>query len=212
MLHLRSTHVHAPEVQERWEWLAMMLADRLALALANLQLRQRLRVQAVRDPLTSLFNRRYLDETLERELQRAERYNHSVGIIILDIDHFKAFNTIHGLRGGDATLRAVGAFLQRHTRSGDVACRFGGEEFTLVLPHASLDDTRRRAEELRESIKHLQVVYEDRTLQTITVSLGVSCFPLHGTTVESVIAAADYALGLAKASGRDRVVIAELPT
>lgn len=210
MLHLRNSQGTSAVMRKRSEWIAMMLADRLALSLANLQLRERLRVQAVRDPLTNLFNRRYLDETLERELQRAERHNHPVGVIILDIDHFKEFNTIHGLRGGDAALRAVGKFLQTSIRGEDVACRFGGEEFTLVLPHASLDDTCKRAEQLRERIRNLKVVYNGRILRPITVSLGVSCFPLHGTTVETVISAADQALGRAKAEGRDRVVIAEL--
>jgi diguanylate cyclase (GGDEF)-like protein len=207
---LCSRDIHSDQSYDTMRRLARIVAEHLVLALTNLRMRERLRDLAIRDALTGLFNRRYLDETLERELQRAERHNHPVGVIILDIDHFKEFNTIHGLRGGDAALRAVGKFLQTSIRGEDVACRFGGEEFTLVLPQASLEDTRKRAAQLRERICNLKVVYNGRILRPITVSLGVSCFPLHGANVETVISAADHALGRAKAEGRDRVVIAEV--
>lgn len=172
-------------------------------------LRDQLREQAVRDALTGLFNRRYLESSLERELSRAKRLNTSVGVILLDIDHFKQYNTIYGLSGGDAALRAMGDFLKRAVRSEDIACRYGGEEFTLILPGASLEQTLQRAEEVREGIKQLQVEYNGQWFGTITASLGVSSFPEYGLTVNDVLAAADAALGRAKSQGRDRVVLAD---
>jgi diguanylate cyclase (GGDEF)-like protein/PAS domain S-box-containing protein len=197
--------------RERWKRLAIMVADHLALALSNLQLRARLQDQAIRDALTGLFNRRYMDETLKRELQRAERHNHSLGVIMLDIDHFKWFNDTYGHKAGDVLLHSLGTFLQTSTRGEDIVCRYGGEEFTLILPEATLEDTWRRAEQLRLEVKHLSVEHNTHLLGAITVSLGVAVYPNHGDTFDAVLQEADTALYQAKMSGRDRVMVAAVP-
>jgi diguanylate cyclase (GGDEF)-like protein len=168
-----------------------------------------LQQQAIHDPLTGLYNRRYLDETMPRELHRAERTGQPVGVIMLDVDHFKRFNDTYGHDAGDTLLRAVGTFLQQHTRGDDIACRYGGEEFTLVLPGASLAATQQRAKELRAGIQHLGVEHQGQPLGTVTASLGIAVFHAHGTTADSLIRAADQALYHAKRGGRNRVVLAD---
>jgi diguanylate cyclase (GGDEF)-like protein/PAS domain S-box-containing protein len=189
--------------------LARTVADSIALALANLKLRETLRQRSIRDPLTGLFNRHYLEETLEREIRRAARGERPVAIIMLDLDHFKRFNDDFGHDGGDTLLRELGTFLWTHVRQEDIACRYGGEEFTLVLPDASLDIARQRAEYLREEVKHLNVRHNGQPVGAVSLSLGVAVFPGHGLTGEVVLKAADVALYRAKREGRDRVVVAQ---
>lgn len=188
--------------------LATAFAEHIGLALANLYLREALRHQAIRDPLTNLYNRRYMGETLGRELKRAERKRTQLGVIMLDIDHFKRFNDTFGHEAGDIILRELGNFFQTHIREEDIACRYGGEEFTLILPDSSLVDICKRAEDLREGIKQLNARYNGMTLGAITLSFGISAFPEHGETSEGLLRAADQALYRAKAEGRDRVVVA----
>ena len=187
--------------------LAMTLAENIALALANLNLRDTLRVQSIRDPLTGLYNRRYMEESLERELRRAARNGRSLGAIMLDLDHFKRYNDTFGHDAGDAVLRELGNFLQTQVRGEDIACRYGGEEFVLILPDAAVEVVQQRAEALREGIKRIHVRHHGQSLGTVTLSLGVALFPEHGTTAESLIRAADEALYLAKAHGRDRMIV-----
>ncbi len=191
--------------------LAVTIAGQIGLALANLRLRDRLRSQAIRDPLTGLFNRRYLDERLERELRRAAYDKGPVGLIMLDLDRLKACNDSFGHEAGDTLLRAVGSLLQEHTRSEDLACRYGGDEFALVLPKAPLDITRQRAEELRNEFKHLNVRYGNHVLGTFSLSLGISTFPDHGTSPKALLQEADKALYQAKAGGGNRVVVGQTP-
>jgi diguanylate cyclase (GGDEF)-like protein len=200
-----SSHTSA-QTYDTMRRLARIVAEHLVLALTNLHMRERLRDLAIRDALTGLFNRRYLDETLVRELRRARRYQHSVGVIMLDIDHFKQFNDTYGHDAGDTLLREMAAFLQKQVRSDDIACRYGGEEFILILPGASLVDTERRAEEVRLGVKRLEVKHNGQWLGRITISLGVAVFPDHGETDEEVIKAADKALFRAKRCGRDQVM------
>lgn len=215
ILHLRSqsrgqaqTGEEQLYLTEAKQQLAMTMADSVVLALANLKLRISLRDQAIRDPLTGLFNRRYLEETLDREFNRAARMKRSVGVIMLDLDHFKLFNDTFGHEAGDVLLRKLGIFLKQHLRGGDIACRYGGEEFALILPEMSPGNLLRRAEQLREGIKHLSVPYQGQDLSTLTMSLGIAMFPTHGTTGLRVLNAADAALYEAKGQGRDRVVAA----
>jgi diguanylate cyclase (GGDEF)-like protein/PAS domain S-box-containing protein len=186
--------------------LAMTLAENLGLALANLKLRETLQHQAIRDPLTGLFNRRYLEETLGRELNRAQRAGAPVGVVMMDLDHFKQFNDTYGHSAGDALLSAVGALLQKDIRREDIACRYGGEEFVIIMPGASLEVTLDRAEKLQKMIKKLQVGYRGKSLPCTTISAGVAVFPDHGPTGEALIQKADAAMYRAKLEGRDRTV------
>ncbi len=188
--------------------LAEAVAAQLGLGLANVQLREILRSQSIHDPLTGLFNRRYMEETLDREVHRARRGRRSMGILMADVDGFKQQNDAFGHDAGDAVLREFAALLLGNLRKGDIACRYGGEEFVLVLPDASLDNATRRAEQFRAAIKQIRVVHNDVPLGPITVSIGVAAFPEHGGDGEALLKAADAAMYQAKREGRDRVSVA----
>ncbi|HYW82398.1 MAG TPA: diguanylate cyclase, partial [Spirochaetia bacterium] len=140
---------------------AVSVAEHIGLALSNLMLRSDLRQLSIHDPLTSLFNRRYMEETLEIEIRRAERTGHPIGVIMLDLDHFKTFNDRFGHAAGDEVLRALGTLMRTHLRAGDIACRYGGEEFVLILTEASRDTAWQRAEDIRQRVKGLEVRYLD---------------------------------------------------
>jgi diguanylate cyclase (GGDEF)-like protein len=188
---------------------AASVAEHIGLALSNLTLRSDLRQLSIHDPLTGLYNRRYMEEAVETEIRRAVRSEHTIGFIMLDIDHFKAFNDGYGHAAGDQMLRSIGALVQANLRAGDIACRYGGEEFLLILPEATLEVAARRAEEVRERAKKLQVKYLEVPLGPVTLSLGVAVYPTHGHTRDEIFAVVDAALYKAKQEGRDRVVIAE---
>jgi diguanylate cyclase (GGDEF)-like protein/PAS domain S-box-containing protein len=194
------------ELLERQD-LALNFAGDIALALANLRLRDTLRTQSTRDALTGLFNRRYMTESLDREVRRADRNTRPLGIVMLDLDQFKPFNDTHGHEAGDALLRSFGRFIQKNTRGEDIACRYGGDEFVILLVDADLGVARRRAEELREGFSKLVVRHLNQKLDSVSFSMGVAAFPLHGTTSEDLLAAADEALYDAKAQGRNRVSV-----
>jgi diguanylate cyclase (GGDEF)-like protein/PAS domain S-box-containing protein len=187
--------------------LAETMAERVGLALANIRLRVRLREQAIRDPLTSVFNRRYMEETLERELRRCKRRGTRVAVMMLDLDHFKTFNDEHGHDAGDAALVTFGAFLRSKVRGEDVVCRYGGEEFTLILPDMTPEVAATRAEQIRSHFSTLPINLLDRKVGTLTVSIGVAMFPDNAETGDALVHAADEALYRAKAEGRDRVVM-----
>lgn len=190
--------------------LADAVAEQLALGLATLRLRDELRNQSIRDPLTGLFNRRFLEEWLGPELRRAARGKRPLSVLLLDLDHFKRFNDSFGHEGGDMVLREVGALLRSQVRAGDVACRLGGEELAVLLPEARLEDAAKRAEQIRRQVEGLAVLLGGRALGQVTVSIGVSAFPQHGDSQEALLRAADAALYEAKAGGRNRVVAAEV--
>lgn len=185
--------------------LAAVLAEQIGLALGNLRLRETLRNQSICDSLTGLFNRRYMEESLEREFSRANRKKSRVAIIMMDIDHFKRFNDTYGHQAGDALLRALGDLLKRNTRGQDIACRYGGEEFAIVLCDTSLDGALQRSEILRQQVKQMCVEHASQLLGTISISMGVALYPDHGATIGDVLKAADQALYSAKREGRDRV-------
>lgn len=191
--------------------LAMVCAENISLAIANVKLRDQLRDQSIRDPLTGLFNRRYLLETCRREFLRATRAGLSVSMLSIDVDHFKKFNDNQGHDAGDTVLRAVGRCLEGLFRAEDVPCRFGGEEFVVLLPGSNLDAAAGRAEQLRKTVEALVVRYLDRNLPTITISIGVAAFPISGDTPQTVMRVADEALYRAKANGRNRVELATGP-
>ena len=189
--------------------LAYNVVEQAGMALSNLKLRDALREQSIRDPLTGLYNRRYMEEALKQQLSRVTRRLHPLGMIMIDIDHFKGFNDTHGHAAGDALLRELAKFLQKHIRGEDIGCRYGGEEFILILPDASLETTQQRAELLQQGAKEMRVKDAGQTLDGVTLSLGVAIYPQHGRTIENVMRAADAALYRAKQEGRDRVVVAE---
>lgn len=188
--------------------LAMTAADQLALALANLQLQASLRTQSIRDPLTNLFNRRYLEASMPRELLRAERRKGGLSVLMFDLDHFKRYNDMQGHDAGDALLSAFGALLAQSCRGEDMPCRFGGEEFTLVLTDADHAKARERAEAIRKATAELVVHYRAGTLPPATVSIGVATYPEHGDTPEALLRMADQALYRAKQLGRNVVASA----
>jgi diguanylate cyclase (GGDEF)-like protein len=188
--------------------LAQALADGVSLALANVALREKLRNQALRDELTGLYNRRFMEETLPRMVAHAERRNAPVAVLMLDLDHFKQVNDRYGHAVGDAVLREVGALLLENLRRMDVACRYGGEELTVLLPDCSAMDALVRAQEICGRVRGLR----DRSgsgLPAVTISIGVAAWPEHGEQIARVIEAADAALYVAKRQGRDRAVPAE---
>jgi diguanylate cyclase (GGDEF)-like protein len=159
-----------------------------------------LKEDAIRDPLTSLYNRRFLQDYLSRELLRAEREGIRVAVIMIDLDHFKRVNDTKGHGVGDFVLIEIAALLKRHIRGSDIACRYGGEEFTLVLPNATAQSARNRAEAICSAVRE-----ESERLMGITASLGVAIFPAHAEEPESLLRAADRALYEAKGRGRDQV-------
>jgi diguanylate cyclase (GGDEF)-like protein len=179
----------------------------VALALGNLKLRESLKNQSICDALTGLFNRRYLEESLEREFSRANRNKNSLAIVMMDLDHFKRFNDTFGHQAGDTLLRAFGDLLKRNTRGQDIACRYGGEEFALVLTDTTLNGVLKRSEILRQQVKQLSVEYAGQLLGTVSISMGVALFPDHGITMGEVLRASDQALYCAKREGRDRVSV-----
>jgi len=188
--------------------LAAALGEAISLALSNLKLRDTLRQQSIRDPLTGLYNRRFLEEYLVHERVRATRKNRPLSVIMLDIDHFKRFNDTFGHDAGDAILRRMGLVLQGHVRGSDIACRIGGEEFALLLPEAPLPIAYQRAENILDTVRRMQVKHRGQVLGAITVSLGVAAFPKHGETPEALIRAADRALYQAKEGGRNKLASA----
>ena len=203
MLYLRfapSTTI-SKSIQE----LAETVAQNIAMSFANLTLQQELRYQSLRDPLTGLFNRRYLHESLVKEIERAQRKQQFIGIMMLDIDYFKRFNDTYGHSAGDRVIKEVANYLISEVRQYDIACRYGGEELVLVMPDAFIEDTIIRAEQIRMGISKLKLEHEGKILESISVSIGVSCFPDDGTTVDSLISTADRALYEAKSAGRDCV-------
>ena len=182
------------------------------MALASLRSREKLQNQSIRDLLTGLFNRRYMQESFERELHRAARSKTpAVSFIMIDTDYFKKINDTFGHDAGDMVLRELADIVTRTSRKEDIACRFGGEEFVLCLPGASQEIASRRAKEIRAAVKNINLRYEGRNLGAISVSIGISVYPDLGETPVELMKTADQALYMAKENGRDRIVVAEWP-
>jgi diguanylate cyclase (GGDEF)-like protein len=187
--------------------LASTLAEQLALALANIELRETLRNQSIRDSLTGLFNRRFLEESLNREIAIAQRKKTPLALLMIDADHFKRFNDDFGHDAGDYVLEELGRLLARFIRESDVACRFGGEEFVLLLPGASVADATAKARALLAEVRKLKLKFEGRALGKLTVSIGLASCPEHAKNADELFQAADAALYSAKEGGRDRLVV-----
>jgi diguanylate cyclase (GGDEF)-like protein/PAS domain S-box-containing protein len=191
--------------------LAATVAEILSLSIWNMRLRETLSNQAIKDPLTGLFNRTFMEDALQREIYRASRKQARIGVMMADVDHFKKFNDLHGHAAGDLVLLELANFLRWRMRKGDVVCRYGGEEFVVILPESSLADTAQRAVQLKDAVKGLRVSYGGLELGPVTLSVGVSEFPTSGDTSRDLLRAADQALYTAKQTGRDRVVAVETP-
>jgi diguanylate cyclase (GGDEF)-like protein/PAS domain S-box-containing protein len=207
VLHLAQPAEAGPFADTRIQ-LAQTVADSVALALANIRLRESLRNQSIRDPLTGLFNRRYLEETLARELHQAERSERPLAVIMLDVDYFKRFNDTYGHGAGDELLRKLGALLLTQVRGGDIACRYGGEEFALIMPGATQDVALRRAERIRQEVQALRLVIDGDEVGSLSISSGVAALGAGRQTPGALLGAADSALYEAKRAGRNRVFAA----
>jgi len=199
--------------QERLLTLNAELEQRVQQRTAHLQqalddterLRKELREQAIRDPLTGLYNRRFLEESLNREVARAHRADSDLGILMLDMDNFKNVNDKWGHVAGDGVLREVGRLLQANVRAADVVCRYGGDEFIVVLPGASMDAATTRAESLRQLLRHAAFEFREMRLPAATFSIGVAAYPVQGKTGVDLLTAVDAALYRAKQEGGGRV-------
>lgn len=210
LMHLRAQHDSEGLLTQNKK-LAQMCAEQISMAIANVQMRDQLHDQSVRDPLTGLFNRRHMTDQLRKFISLSQASGAPVSLIAVDVDHFKKFNDNHGHDAGDMVLRAVGSVLQQSCDGDEIACRMGGEEFTLILPGSSPSDVQNRAEKLRKSVEDIAVRYGEKTLPRITISLGIAHYPTHGTMPQDLMRAADDALYDAKARGRNQVRLAALP-
>lgn len=203
-------HVSAPSGEvdhgDAIDELLGQLAEQLGLAIANLQLRETLRTQSLRDPLTGLFNRRYLEESLAHELQRCERRGLPLSVLMLDVDHFKRFNDTQGHAAGDALLSQVGRQIEAAVRAEDIACRYGGEEFTVVMPEMDAHGACARAERIRRLVETTTVQHLGQQLGPVTISVGIATFPGDGHAPDRLLQMADATLYRAKAEGRNRVL------
>jgi diguanylate cyclase (GGDEF)-like protein/PAS domain S-box-containing protein len=187
---------------------AAAVTEQLSLILANLRLRETLKNQSIRDPQTGLFNRRYMEDSLDRELSRAERSGKPLVVAMLDLDHFKTLNDRFGHSAGDAVLREWSDLLKSKFRGSDIVCRYGGEEFVIILPEITLDNAHQRLEQLRLELQRIAVRQDGQSITSVTVSIGMALYPVHGRTNHGLLQAADQALYKAKELGRNCVVIA----
>ncbi len=170
-----------------------------------MKLREELRAQSMCDPLTGWYNRRHMQETLERDLRRASRTKRPLSVLIFDIDNFKEFNDSYGHEAGDVTLQNLCQVVKMLIRSEDVACRYGGDEFVLILPDSSMELAAQRAEEMRVAVRHAELQYQGYLLKPMTLSFGIATYPADARTVRELLRAADTALFRAKSEGRNRV-------
>jgi diguanylate cyclase (GGDEF)-like protein/PAS domain S-box-containing protein len=207
ILHLQATD-EAPQIDSSEISFKTTFAAQVGLSIVNIKLRDALRTQSVRDALTGLYNRRYLEEVLDREVRRAARATQALGVVMIDLDHFKSFNDTYGHDAGDAVLREIAMSLTKGVRAEDFVCRFGGEEFVVILPTADLASSRALAERLRAKVKELTILYQGQSMGMLTISAGVAAFPQHGTSPKELMVSADAALYEAKRGGRDQVVVA----
>lgn len=198
---------HTPGLKQ----LAVTVGETIKLSLSNLKLRDELRSQAIHDPLTGLFNRRYLDQILPHDLYQVQRRKSPLCVVMLDLDGLKQLNDSFGHGAGDSVLREFGRALYEHLRKSDISCRYGGDEFVLVLPDSTVADTQQRVEQIRIFIRTLQIHYGEQVLKPITFSAGIAQTPEHGTTTGELLQAADGAMYAAKLAGGDRIVICETP-
>ncbi len=195
------------EIADGHELIINNLAGLIALSIANIRLKDTLRIRSIRDPLTKVYNRAYLNESLEREIHRAERSKTGLAIMMIDIDHFKNINDKFGHQTGDLVLQTIGNLLLKQVRKSDIACRYGGEEFLLMFYDFSLKDAVERAEQIRKKISRIKLNFSDKIIHSITASFGIAMYPEHGEDMEKLIRASDQALYESKKMGRDKVTV-----
>lgn len=206
VIYLEMPGAPSDERQSGWQRITYMgtaFCEEISLAFANLRLRRELSQQAIRDPLTGLFNRRYMEEALARELKRAERHHTALSVLMIDLDHFKLLNDQFGHGCGDAVLKGLGGTILWHSRDEDIACRYGGEEILVVLPNTAMEGAVAKANQIRSHIKKLASVTKYR--RQITASIGIATYPQDGLNVEALVKSADEAMYTAKRLGRNRV-------
>jgi len=184
------------------------MVDLASMTIAALNLRAKLESQSIRDVLTGLFNRRFMEVALERELHRATRRGSSLAVLLLDVDHFKTFNDTFGHEAGDVVLREVGSCFLQAVRTEDIVCRYGGEEFVIILPEITVEMAFVRAEAIREQISRLRVQLKGQPLGHISLSIGLAMYPQPATNMTELLRMADHALYDAKRAGRNRTIIA----
>jgi diguanylate cyclase (GGDEF)-like protein len=185
------------------------LVELASIGIAGLNLRSKLEHQSIRDSLTDLFNRHFMEIALDRELRRATRHQHPLALLMLDIDHFKQFNDTYGHEAGDVVLREVAETMREAVRSEDIVCRYGGEEFVIILPEVSTEDALARAESIRQLVSDIRLQYRGEALRDVTISIGVAMCPYNADSLEQLLRIADRSLYEAKHQGRNRVVLAE---
>jgi diguanylate cyclase (GGDEF)-like protein len=186
--------------------LIVAMGEGIKPALSNIDLREKLREQTIHDPLTGLYNLRYLEDSLARELSRAQRRDSQLCVTILDINHFKRINDTYGHAAGDALLRELGRILRENLRKSDIACRYGGDEFVLIMPDSSLDDTHHRVQQALELVKELRIWHDGQLLEGLTVAAGVAVAHEHNYKAREILRAADEALYAAKQTMLDSIV------
>ncbi len=187
-------------------------SEQMGLALANLKLREALRQMSTRDLLTGLYNRRYMEEMLEREIARSDRNDKPLAALLMDIDHFKTFNDSQGHAAGDLVLQTVAEAIRAMVRGTDIPCRYGGEELVVMLPETELEAARAKAEAIRQKVAGMQVQYQGGLLPQVTVSIGVAARRAHGLGGAELVRAADEAMYRGKQAGRNRVMAAVAST
>lgn len=208
LMHLRARNAESAIRFAEARRLSQMCAEQISLAIANVRMRDQLQDQSIRDPLTGLFNRRHMIDSLRRSLATLGRGNETVAIVAIDVDHFKRFNDNHGHDAGDMVLRAVAAALAELCDRDELACRIGGEELMILLPGFGADAAMARAEEMRAAVEAVTVRYGEKALPRVTISLGVALAPVNGRLPQDLLRAADDALYAAKARGRNQIVLA----
>ncbi|MDH5216781.1 MAG: diguanylate cyclase [Gammaproteobacteria bacterium] len=185
------------------------VARQLAMSLANLKLRDSLKEQSIKDPLTGLYNRRYIENSVEREIFRAERSGESISLLMFDVDHFKQFNDTYGHDTGDTVLKMISKEIGQHGRKSDIPCRFGGEEFLLILPGANIDIAQKRATKILQAVNELTINVGDKILDNLSISCGIAVYPDNGKQLQELFISADQALYASKKAGRNRITLAK---
>ena len=211
LLHIQNGYSEAsPGEQQEASGLreiAVLSSEYLSLAIANVKLSENLARQSIQDPLSGLYNRRFMEESLEREIARAKRKQTQIAVIMADLDNFKQYNDVYGHIAGDKIIGQVGRLLKEKIRGSDIACRYGGEEFVAILPDTTGPDAYKRANELREEVKKIEVISQGQVLGSIAMSIGIATYPVHGSRTDELLRIADAALYRAKQAGRDVVVM-----